>query len=360
MYNPKMRVYIHIPFCVKKCPYCAFGSVTDFKLKEDYFRALKIDLESQILEFSQKNILNSRISSVFFGGGTPSVVESEFYEQIFAVLKPHLSKNAEITLEANPNPATLAWLKDLRGFGANRISFGAQSFNAKKLEFLGRIHSSEDVFTAVKNAKKAGFKNINVDLIYGTKLDNKKLLNDEIANIAKLKALGVTHISAYSLSLESGTPFFAHKEYQKDSAVLANFVIKGLKNLGFMPYEISNFCLDNKKCKHNLGYWRGDDYLGVGAFSVGCVNSTRLNAPKNLKSYIKEPTKRQKEHLSSDDWAFERVFLGLRSSLGVEAKYIKNKELLALLIKEKKLILANSRIYNENFLLADELATALF
>lgn len=288
------------------------------------------------------------------------MVESEFYADIFALLKPHLGKNAEITLEANPNSATFGWLKNIKKLGANRISFGAQSFNAKKLDFLGRAHSVGDIFEAVKNAKKAGFKNINVDLIYGTKLDNKKLLNDEIANVAKLKELGVTHISAYSLTLESGTPFFRHKDFQKDSAVLANFMIKGLKNLGFMPYEISNFCLKNKKCKHNLGYWRGDDYIGAGAFSVGCVNKTRLNAPKNLQSYINEPTNRQKEHLSGDEWAFERVFLGLRSTLGVERKYIKNKELLVLLLKEKKLILRNSKVYNNNFLLADELAASLF
>lgn len=346
-----MRVYIHIPFCVSKCPYCAFGSVTDFKKVKEYFCALKSDIE-----FSKTTKLKN-IKSIFFGGGTPSAVDASFYEQIMEILLPLCVKNAEITFEANPNSATLNWLEKIKNLGANRISFGAQSFDEKKLNFLGRKHSAKDTFDAVYSAKTAGFKNINVDIIYGTKLDTKKLLSCEVENIAKLE---IEHISAYSLTLESGTPFFAHKSYQKDSAVLANFMIKALENSGFKAYEISNFSKKNKECKHNLGYWRGDEYIGFGAFSVGCFDSSRFYAHASVDKYINEPFYRKAESLSADDFAFERVFLGLRSKIGVAKKFIKNKQTLRLLLKENALKERNNRIYNENFLLADELATMLF
>ena len=347
-----MRVYIHIPFCASKCPYCAFGSICDKSLKEQYFYALKKDIE-----FYKIHLQKQKIDSIFFGGGTPSVVEADFYTEILGCLKEFCAKNAEITFEANPNSATLNWLKKIKNLGANRISFGAQSFDGKKLNFLGRTHSTNDIFKAVENAKTACFKNINVDLIYGTKLDNKKLLACELENIAKLE---IQHISAYSLTLENSTPFFKHKDYQKDSAILSNFFIKGLKNLGFCQYEISNFAKKNYECKHNLGYWKGDEYIGFGAFSVGCFEGSRFYAYKSVNKYIKEPMYRKTELLSKDDFAFERVFLGLRSKIGVNKNYIKNKNMLEILLKEKKLKERNNRIYNENFLLADELACELF
>lgn len=347
-----MRVYIHIPFCALKCPYCAFGSITDFEKINDYFSALKKDIE-----FYKIHLQKQKIKSIFFGGGTPSVVDASFYAEILGFLKPFCDKNAEITFEANPNSASLNWLEKIKNLGANRISFGAQSFDEKKLNFLGRAHSTNDIFKAVQNAKTAGFDNINVDIIYGTKLDNKKLLKTELENIAKLE---IEHISAYSLSLEEKTEFYKHKNYQKDSAILANFLIKGLEDLGFCQYEISNFAKKNCECKHNLGYWRGDEYIGFGAFSVGCLNKKRFYAHSNLANYLKEPFFRKTESLSVDDFAFERVFLGLRSKIGVAKKFIKNQKMLEILLKEKRLKERNNRIYNENFLLADELACRLF
>lgn len=351
-----MRVYIHIPFCASKCPYCAFGSFTDFSLVRQYFDALRADLEHQLKEFLGAK---QQIKSVFFGGGTPSVVAPSFYEGILDLLLPNCAKNAEITFEANPNSAKLEWLKSIKTLGANRISFGTQSFESKKLKFLGRTHSSADTFRAVENALKAGFERINVDFIYGTKLDNKKLLSSELEGIEKLKNLGVNHISAYSLTLEQNTPFYAHKNYAKDAPILANFMIKGLESLGFLQYEISNFSQIGYECEHNLGYWRGDEYIGVGAFSVGFVGKTRLYAHTCLEGYIKEPLFRQKEHLSTQAWSEERLLLGLRSELGVDEKYIKNKGILEFLEKSKKILRKNGRVFNKNFLLADEIACVL-
>lgn len=344
-----MRVYIHIPFCVSKCPYCAFGSVTSMKLVKDYFKALELDLNAQL-----QNLAKQKIKSVFIGGGTPSVVDYSFYEPIFTLLKPFLSKNAELTSEANPNSITLKWLEKMRNFGLNRVSFGAQSFDEKKLKFLGRNHSAKDTFNAVEYAKIAGFNNINVDLIYASKFDDKKMLKSELDGIAKLE---ISHISAYALSLEKNTAFFGHNEYKKDSLILAKYLFNGLSGLGLRQYEISNF---GRICKHNLGYWRGDDYIGVGAFSVGTAGFKRFNAPRDLMAYIKNPNFRNIELLNKTQKDFERVFLGLRCILGVAKNAIKNKKNLSILLENAKLRQNKTRVYNDNFLLADELAEFLF
>lgn len=156
-----MHIYIHVPFCTSKCPYCAFGSFSDkFSLAKSYFRALKFEVR----DFLAKNP-HAQISTLFIGGGTPSAVDTGFYDEIFALLAPHFTAKAEISSEANPNSASPAWLRTMQGLGVNRISFGAQSFNDAKLKFLGRAHSAAQIFLAVQNAKAAGFDNINLDLI---------------------------------------------------------------------------------------------------------------------------------------------------------------------------------------------------
>ncbi|MBR8464406.1 coproporphyrinogen III oxidase family protein [Campylobacter sp. faydin G-24] len=346
-----MLLYIHIPFCQSKCPYCAFGSdIGQDSLAEAYFDALLTDLKFHI------NLLNpNKFKSVFIGGGTPSAVNAKFYEKIFTHISPLCTKATEISCEANPNSATLSWLTQIRDFGVNRISFGAQSFFADKLKLLGRIHNVEQIYKAVLNAKKAGFKNINVDLIYATKLDNKRRLREEVANLAKLK---VTHASAYSLTLEENTPFQTRYELKNDSVVLAKFIMKELESIGLKQYEISNF---GKTCKHNLGYWQRREYIGVGAYSVGFFNSQRHYAKDNLNSYIAEPTFRQVERLSNYDMKLEQIFMGLRSKVGVKAinlteQQLKNAELLR---KARKLKFKKGRYFANDFLLADEMALFL-
>ncbi|MDL0089117.1 radical SAM family heme chaperone HemW [Campylobacter gastrosuis] len=343
-----MLLYIHIPFCESKCPYCNFGSVVGEKsLANDYFNALCDDLNHQI-----KALKNPKFSSVFIGGGTPSVIDFNFYTKLFEIFKPFLQEDCEITAEANPNSASLAWLLGMRNLGVNRISFGAQSFFADKLEMLGRTHGANDVKIAVQNAKIAGFNDINVDLIYSTRLDNKKRLEKEILSI---KELGVTHISAYSLTLEENTPFAKKDEYKKDSAYFAKFLISEIEKSGFKQYEISNF---GKICKHNLGYWQGDEYIGVGAYSVGFYDKKRHYAAKNLKDYIKNPTLKEVENLSDRDLMLEHIFLGARSIAGIDKNRLdesalKNAEFLA---KSKKISQKNGKFYVKNFLLADEIA----
>ncbi len=337
-----------MPFCESKCPYCAFGSSDDdFNKTKAYFQALVLDLNFQLKSQNVKEI-----SSVFFGGGTPSAVNAKFYDEIFDVLLPLCTPSTEITLEANPNSASLAWLKHVKNLGANRISFGAQSFFEDKLKFLGRIHSKEQIFKAVENAGKAGFESINLDLIYDTKFDTKKHLLAEVEN---LKSLAITHLSAYSLTLEENTPFAGKKSYKKDSDSLAKFMIEQIGLAGFGQYEISNF---GQICKHNLGYWQGKNYLGAGAFSVGFVDGTRYYAKNSIDAYIAQPMHREKEILSQNELVREHIFLGLRSIVGVDATRLNKSQLSRanLLVENKKLDLKNGKFYNPNFLLSDEIA----
>ena len=337
-----------MPFCESKCPYCAFGSSDDeFSKVSAYFKALCLDLNFQLKSQNVKEI-----STIFFGGGTPSAVNAKLYDEFFSILAPLCTPETEITLEANPNSANLAWLKHVKNLGANRISFGAQSFFEDKLKFLGRIHSREQIFKAVENAHAAGFKNINLDLIYDTKFDTKKRLLAEVEN---LKSLAITHLSAYSLTLEENTPFSGKKSYKKDSDTLAKFMIEQIQGAGFRQYEISNF---GEICKHNLGYWQGKNYLGVGAFSVGFVDGTRYYAKSSIDAYITQPTHREREILSPSELAREHIFLGLRSIVGVEAGRLNEaqKKRANLLVENEKLLFKEGKFYNPNFLLSDEIA----
>ncbi|CZE50161.1 radical SAM family heme chaperone HemW [Campylobacter geochelonis] len=345
-----MHIYIHIPFCTSKCPYCAFGSHTDkFSLVKKYFQALHFEIK----DFLEKN--SGEISTLFIGGGTPSSVNSHFYAEIFNLLKPHFSSQYEATTEANPNSATLAWLEAIREFGVNRVSFGAQSFNEQKLKFLGRNHSAKDTFNAVKNAKIAGFDNINIDLIYSTKFDTKAMLEFELENIAKLS---VPHISAYSLTLEENTPFSGKKSYKKDSIRLDEFLFSHLLKLGFNQYEISNFSKNSFLCKHNLAYWEQKNYAGFGAYAVGFKDCARFYSPKSVEAYIKNPLLKTRESIDKNALRFEHIFLGARCKIGINAKFLNQNELknAQTLAQNGKLKLENSIFYNPNFALADEIA----
>lgn len=345
-----MLLYIHIPFCESKCPYCAFGSLVGKENQaKNYFRSTIDDFKAQILKFGvQKN----SIDSVFFGGGTPSAIDANLYEELFFEISPFLVSGCEITSEANPNSASEKWLKKMKNFGVNRISFGAQSFFEDKLKFLGRIHDAKQVYEAVENAKTVGFENINIDLIYGTKFDTKKRLIKEVENIANL---GVSHVSAYSLTLEEKTPFYGKTNYKKDSPILAKFMIKEIENIRLKQYEISNF---GRICKHNLGYWQGENYLAIGAYAVGFVNDFRFKNAENLNAYIKNPHQKTIENLSLNDRNLEKIFLGARSIVGIDSKILDSKQLnrAEILRKSKKIRLKDNRYYAKNFLLADEIS----
>jgi oxygen-independent coproporphyrinogen-3 oxidase len=344
--NNKTLLYIHIPFCDSKCNYCAFNSYTNINhLKKEYFNAIK----TQYLFDVDKNI---QFETIFIGGGTPSTMPINFYEKLFKLIEPNIKHIKEITIEANPN-VSYEWLKEIKNLGINRISFGVQSFNEKKLKFLNRNHSPSQAIKSIENAKKAGFKNINLDLIYSTAMDNKNLLENDL-KIAF--SLPINHISAYSLTIEEGTKWEGDFSKRKNDEMLEIYFIEKIKEK-FFQYEISNF---GKICLHNLGYWQGKEYIGIGAGAVGFRNgkkSFRYYTQNNVYDYLKNPTKYEYEYLTKKDIKKEKIFLGFRSIIGFDENILSNeeKEKVEILINENKLYKKENKIYSYDFLLADAL-----
>jgi oxygen-independent coproporphyrinogen-3 oxidase len=306
-------------------------------------KAIVTQLKNELQKFNPKDI-----KSIFIGGGTPSTVAPYMYEEFFEIIKPFLKKNAEITTEANPNSASKTWLKGMKNLGVNRISFGVQSFNETKLKKLGRNHSKIQAIDAIKNAHKIGIKNISCDLIYATSFDVE---ND----IDIAFSLPINHISSYALTLEKNTPFYKKEELTNNSVELATNFIKKVTSK-FPQYEISNF--GEYQSIHNLGYWSGDDYMGIGAGAVGFLKNERYYPNKNIEEYISNPLHAEIEKLSDNDLHIESLFLGLRSKIGIDLRSLnaKEKEKVAILIKEKKLTCKDNLAYNNNYLLADEIA----
>jgi len=350
-----LLLYIHIPFCDSKCHYCAFNSYTDrFHLKSIYMKALIKQLKFEL----KKNIDNSDnfIETIFIGGGTPSTIKIEEYKELFKVLSPYITDTKEITIEANPNSASKQWLEGIFDLGINRISFGVQSFNDEKLKFLNRSHNSNMAISAIQNASCIGFNHINCDIIYGTALDTKELLLNDLSIV---ETLPIDHISAYDLTIEEGTLFYNKPEVKKESLKLANLLFEELKNQGFNQYEISNFSKNDEACsKHNLGYWQYKPYLGIGTGAVGCVNNVRFYPSKSIEQYISNPMEYDKEILSDEDIRIEKILLGFRSKIGVELSLFSNNELTKIkyLTDENKLTIKDNFIYNNDYLLADEIA----
>lgn len=358
-----MLLYIHIPFCDSKCGYCAFYSITNQSFQESYINALCKDLESNLKD------KNFTLDSIFFGGGTPNVLDSKNYEKIFSVIYKYatLEKNCEISIECNVNVLESSWCKSLASMGANRFSIGVQSVENKKLAFLGRKHTKKDIAKAFEMPLNAGVENVSCDFIYDTPLDSKISLENEILMLCKLP---IKHISAYSLSIDENSAFAKNKAILEQMNLLKGdgfglFVRDFLKQQGFFQYEVSNFAKNTKFiCKHNLGYWQGREYIGCGASSVGRVDSKRLSASSDIKAYIANPTHRNIELLSESNLCLESIMLGLRTCYGVEIKYLqglKNLESkLKNLLESKKIIIKNGFVIATELFLADEIVLYLW
>ncbi|WP_428026615.1 radical SAM family heme chaperone HemW [Arcobacter sp.] len=348
-----MLLYIHIPFCDSKCFYCAFNSYVDrFHLKQTYMKAL----EKQLLYDIKHYLKDKKIETVFIGGGTPSCVDYNEYKNIFKIISPYLKENCEITSEANPNSATKEWLSGMKDLGVNRISFGVQSFNDKKLKYLNRAHNSNSAINAIQNAKCIGFNSINCDIIYGVQGDSfeKLKLDFDIIN-----ELNIDHISAYSLTLEEGTKFYNKSKVKIDDEELSYELFNYLNNLGYKQYEISNFSKSKTtQSNHNFGYWEYKNYLGVGTGAVGCIDNFRYYPNKSIEKYIENPISYEKEYMDNLDIKTEKVLLGLRSTVGTDLNLFNKKELekIEILLNENKIFKKENRIYNYNFLLADEIS----
>lgn len=349
-----MLLYIHIPFCDSKCFYCAFNSYTDrFHLKQEYMKALKKQLK---FDLANNGVNYKSIETVFIGGGTPSTIKHFEFEEIFQIIRPYLKENAEITSEANPNSASQEWLENMNKYGVNRISFGVQSFNNEKLKFLGRAHNVNSAINAIQRAEKIGFNGINCDIIYGVQGDSLESIKSDL-DIAF--SLPITHLSAYSLTIEEGTKFFDRSSVKIDDEELSYEIFEYISKNGFKQYEISNFAkAQGYESKHNYGYWQHKEYLGVGAGAVGYINSKRYYPNKSIEEYIQNPTNYEYEQLSFEDIKTEKILLGFRCSNGVDKSIFNDEELLKIedLIEYDKLYLSDNKVYNKNFLLSDELA----
>ena len=315
-----LEIYIHIPFCVKKCDYCDFLSDrADCKTKEEYVDALIKEIELS------KNILNGyEVDSIFFGGGTPSILESHLFECIMNAVKKYanINENAEITIECNPGTLTREKLEVYKKTGVNRLSIGLQSANDDELKSIGRIHTWQEFLDNYRIARECGFDNINIDLMSAIP---DQTYEGWVKNLRTVAELEPEHISAYSLIVEEGTPFAARKLNLPDEDTEYNMyeaTAQILKEYGFEQYEISNYARKGRECRHNVGYWTRQDYLGFGLGASSLYGKERFANTTDMKKYLensKNPEKiREKEpSLTREDEMAEFMFLGLRMTKGI-------------------------------------------
>lgn len=316
-----LSIYVHIPFCESKCIYCAFSSfVPNQQQVENYFKTLWSEISQRAK--TQKDKI---VRTIFFGGGTPSFVESKFITKTLEMIRQNfnVSKNAEISIECNPNSAIFDKLKDYKGAGFNRISFGVQSLDDNLLKFLGRRHDKLTTLRAINDAKEIGFSNINADLLLGLVGQNKQNIIDYINSLVDA---GITHISTYMLMVEKHTPLCALKDKKKyimsddNSVDLYNDVVKYLADIGFLRYEISNFAKRGFECKHNQVYWTLGEYLGFGLAAHSFVDGKRIANSSCFEKYLSQKNAHRTHVVSQDEAKEEFVMLALRTREGIDLK----------------------------------------
>lgn len=360
----KLGIYVHIPFCIKKCRYCDFLSfpATEGEKKE-YVHALLKEIKEEAIHYT-----DFVVDSVFIGGGTPSVLQEGALEEIVGCLKCHYrfsdvlgmdgkknvageTENArepymaagkesevepEITVEVNPATVDRKKLESYRRAGVNRISIGTQSVHDEELAHLGRIHRAEDFFQAYHDAEAAGFSNINVDLMAALPGQSAAAYMDNLEQVA---GLGPAHISAYSLMIEEGTPFY--ELYGGEAGGCGNIPplpSEGeeremyectdifLRGKGYRRYEISNYAMPGRECQHNIGYWKRKDYAGFGLGAASMADNVRWRNVSDMEEYIRrilggsESVREEIKHLSKQEQMEEFMFLGLRLAEGVGRK----------------------------------------
>ena len=327
----KLGIYIHIPFCEKKCRYCGFLSFPgyDDEAYESYTRALCAEIENCNEEFAAKY----SVDTVFVGGGTPSLLSEERMGRIFGSLGRtfNIERDAEITTESNPNSVTQEKFEAYRTIGINRLSMGAQSMDDRILNALGRVHKKEDVLRAYEAARKAGFDNINIDLMFGVP---EQSLGDVMDSVKQVIELGPEHISLYGLQLEEDTIFY--EEYKSgildvpeeaEERRMYHEAVNALKTAGYEHYEISNFALSGRKCRHNLKYWQLDNYLGLGLGAHSYIAGSRSKVVDSMDDYLalvsagRRPTDPKAHSFDSHKDAMGiYVFTALRKTEGVDTE----------------------------------------
>lgn len=315
-------LYIHIPFCKKRCNYCDFFSTTDEGLKDAYVAALCRELEAQ-----RSFLGNEPLKTVYFGGGTPSQLPPDMLAGIFATIQKLWDCSAleEVTLEANPDDLTAEYLHSIAKLPINRLSIGIQSFDDGLLSFMNRRHTAKDARRAVEEARRAGLRNISIDLIYGIPGMSRRQWEDSLEQAVSLRP---EHISAYHLTIEPGTPFaLANLQSAPDETGEGHYrmLCEKLSRAGYEHYEISNFALPGFEARHNSGYWSGEPYLGAGP-SAHSYDGRRLRRwnEQSLADYLRKP-EYESETLSDNDLWNEYVMTSLRTSSGINADALRDR-----------------------------------
>ncbi len=338
-----IELYIHIPFCVKKCNYCDFLSFApeslgnDLLIKEMYVNALCSEIE-----FKGRLYEHNKVTSIFIGGGTPSSLETNYIVKIMDAINQsfNVSNYAEITIECNPGTVNFESLSVYKSLGINRLSFGLQSTDDNELKVLGRIHDYRSFLNSIDATIKAGFDNYNVDIMYGLPEQNLRSLRKTLREVTRLNP---KHLSVYSLIIEENTPFYEkyNDDYinqcmgkitsflpgENELCEMTAFIKAFLDGRGFHQYEISNFAKNGYECRHNIGYWRRKQYIGMGLGASSLYNETRLKNISNIDDYIKNwslsnPVNEfeEEEKLTKEESMSEYMILGLRMNKGVSAE----------------------------------------
>jgi len=342
-----LGIYIHIPFCVRKCSYCDFTSFAgiDEELKNRYIKCLLKQIEQAaegrlLGEKGDGEVLSPMkgrtVDSVFFGGGTPSLLSPDQIGQVTESLRRHfsLTPDCEITMEANPGTVTGETLREYRRLGINRLSFGVQSMEDEILARLGRIHRSGDAAASAELAREAGFDNLNLDLMFGIPDQTRKQWR---STLEKITALAPEHISFYSLQVEEGTPIYNDIKYgrltplsDEEDRAMYHEGLAYLEERGYRQYEISNGAKPGRECRHNLKYWTLQEYLGLGVSAHGFAEGMRYSSGDDLNDYIRALEREESPvnwaHKNTvSETAAEFLFTGLRLSRGVDLEEFRRR-----------------------------------
>lgn len=314
-----LSLYLHIPFCLRKCAYCDFpsyaGRTADIPA---YVEALAGEIAQAGGRWQDR-----RVETVFFGGGTPSVLNGEqlrrLTEAVFAAFP--VAPDAEISMEANPGTLTTGKLRAYREAGVNRLSIGVQALNDRLLQSIGRIHTRDEAVRAVEAAQATGFDNVNVDLMYGLPAQTVEDFSD---SLGQALTLGVQHLSLYSLIVEEGTPLFLRVRNgepipgDEETLTMQHEAARLLADHGLERYEISNYALPGRECRHNLTYWRRGEYLGLGCAAHSLMEETRFSNPSSLTRYLSGERETERQPLDDGDRLEELVMLSLRTREGMD------------------------------------------
>jgi putative oxygen-independent coproporphyrinogen III oxidase len=342
---PPLALYAHLPWCVRKCPYCDFNSheKADVLPEREYVDALVADLEGML-----PSVWGRRVMSVFIGGGTPSLFSHGSIDRLLAAVRARvtLEPHAEITLEANPGTAEAARFRGYRDAGVNRISLGIQSFDDGKLKALGRIHSAGEARRAIEMAQ-AVFDNINLDIMYGLP---GQTLGQARADLQAALAFGTTHLSAYQLTLEPNTVFFSKPPSlpAHDACADMQLAVEELAAAaGFEHYETSAFARPGRRCRHNLNYWEFGDYLGIGAGAHGKLSFhdrvARHERAKQPREYLAQAGTAIEKPVPPRELPFEFMLNALRLVQGVPAVYFEERTGLPRAVVARRLALAEDQ-----------------